>query len=51
MFAGKKAAEVADTFKREVAKAGQAVQAAIGIAVLALVVAVVALVVGARRAS
>jgi lipopolysaccharide/colanic/teichoic acid biosynthesis glycosyltransferase len=44
----KKAAEVADRIKAEVARAGDAVQAAIAIAVLALVIAVVALVTGLR---
>jgi hypothetical protein len=46
----KKATEVADRFKAEIGKAGDAVRAAIGIAVLALAVAVVALLIGARRA-
>lgn len=48
MLIRKKAAEVADRIKTEVSKAGDAVQAAIGIAVLALIVAVVALVIGVR---
>lgn len=44
----RKAAEVADKIRTEVTKASDAVQAAIGLAVLALVVAVVALVIGVR---
>ena len=44
----KKAAEVADTIKAEVGKAGQYVTAALAIAALALVVAAVALVIGVR---
>jgi hypothetical protein len=45
----RKVTEVTDRIKTEVSKAGEAVQAAIGIAVLALVVAVVALVIGVRH--
>lgn len=50
MLMRKKATEVADRFKTEIARAGDAVRAAIGIAVLALAVAVFALVIGARHA-
>lgn len=46
----RKVTEVTDRIKAEVVKAGDAVQAAIAIACIALVVAVVALVMGVRRA-
>ncbi len=48
MFMRQKAAEVADRIKAEVSKASEAVQAAIAISVLALVLAIVALVIGVR---
>ena len=46
--ARKKAAEVADKIKAEVGKAGQYVAAAVGIATLALLIAVAALVIGVK---
>jgi hypothetical protein len=48
MLIRRKASEVADRIKAEVTKAGDAVQAAIALAVIALVVAVIALVTGIR---
>lgn len=48
MLLRKTAAEVADRIKAEVSKAGDAVRTAIALSVAALVLAVIALVIGVR---